>query len=311
MWADPDEWSPPYYELRVACYECSEPMGTHAPFEPAATFTCFTCGAAFSQEEGILRMLLRSVEDCEKRVESSDEPESELLKFVDNEVFWRGRFGHNVSLNYTGYLKNHRPHEVAFTISFRRPPKSFMTVHTGGTMEGEVLGFVVPSELDHVPIAAYGRTPSGGAVPFSLQVHGTAEEGAVTLPPHFVFLENALRAVANRDYALAVFLGATATEAFVDSLLTDLLSEGSDRDAVFELVSVAPAKRKATKILPKVLGTSFPKELSRPYESRVGGPRNDFAHGKLPNTTLREALEALNTCVSCITWALRKAAEIR
>ena len=55
------------------------------------------------------------------------------------------------------------------------------------------------------------------------------------------------------------------------------------------------------------LGERLPKSLSKRY-GKVVKTRNELAHGKRPGTTLVEALHALETCLSCMLWALRKSA---
>jgi hypothetical protein len=91
-------------------------------------------------------------------------------------------------------------------------------------------------------------------------------------------------------------------------LLTDQLSDASNEEAIYELVSRAGAEHKVRDVLPLALGEQLPTNLSRSYRERVGKIRNAFAHGKRPGTNLVEALRALEICLSCMAWALRRSA---
>ena len=141
-----------------------------------------------------------------------------------------------------------------------------------------------------------------------MQVHGNVEDLGEDFPPHFTFLDDAFRSIVRRDYDLAVFLGATAAEAFVSALLTDKLSDASNKEAIYRLVSHARAEHKVRGVLPLALGEPLSKSLSRSYMEKVGRVRNEFAHGKRPGTPVAEALRALKICLSCIAWALRRSA---
>lgn len=307
MWAEDvaDRWGEPYSQLRMVCYECSEWVVYNlALFNPLEEFTCLSCGNVFSQEEGILRHLLSSIERSLKEVEKKTETEANLLKFVDREVFDRSTFGSNIAVDYTGYLKEDRPLELEFPIAFGYSPRVFSAIYPQGLNETPFAN-VIPSDLDRVVIEAFGLTPSGCKVPMSLQVHGTTEQGVIALPPYFVFLKSALRSLVQREYALAVFLGASATEAFLDALLSDELGGTSNPDAVFESFSKAGLNHKVHQVPPEVLGRKIPEELSKRFSTEVRDVRNTYAHGRLPNVSIVQALVALKLCLEVILWALR------
>lgn len=84
-----------------------------------------------------------------------------------------------------------------------------------------------------------------------------------------------------------------AAEAFVSALLTDKLSDASNKEAIYRLVSHARAEHKVRGVLPLALGEPLSKSLSRSYVEKVGRVRNEFAHGKRPGTPVAEALRAL------------------
>lgn len=300
-----DGWDAPYSQLRMVCYECSEWVVYNlALFNLSEEFTCLSCGKAFSQEEGILRQLLSSIEDSLKEVEKKTETEANHLKFVDKEVFDGSRFGSNDAVDYTGYLKEDRPLELEFPIAFGYSPSVFSIIYPQGLNEIPFAN-VIPSDLDRVIIEAFGLTPSGCKAPLSLQVHGATEQGVVVLPPYFVFLKSALRSLVQREYALAVFLGAAATEAFLDALLSDEPIGTSNPDAVFELVSKTGLNHKVQQVSSEVLGRKIPEELSKRFSAEVRDVRNTYAHGRLPNVSLVQALVALKLCLEYILWALR------
>lgn len=313
VWAEPTGWTAPYFELRTVCHACGEAAGTMlAGFNPSSMHMCYNCRAGFTHEEGILRAAEKYARECVREARHGDKTEPELLRAVDKEIFGRAKFGSNATLQYTGYLEKDDFLIVPLPRSFRHPPRAFASVHGEGLDDTDgVFGVELPATLTEVQVPARGTTSSGDRIPIHLQVHGNIEDLGEDLPPHFTFLDDAFRAFVRRDYDLAVFLGATASEAFVSALLADRLSSGTaNKDAIYELVSRAGAEHKVREVLPSVLRERLPKGLSKSYRDKVGKVRNEFAHGKRPSTTLVDALHALETCLSCMTWALRRTAEM-
>ena len=118
-------------------------------------------------------------------------------------------------------------------------------------------GMNLTAMLTEVQVPAHGTTSSGDRVPIHLQGHGNIEDLGEDLPPHFTFLDDAFRSVVCRDYDLAVFLGATAAEAFVSALLTDRLSDASNKEAIYELVSRASAEQRSATCCPYPSANSY------------------------------------------------------
>lgn len=309
MWAEIG-WFGPYFELRTACYACGNTSKIQqGEFDPSSTRTCHGCNATFTYEEGILRMAGENTRECIQEAERGSKTESELLQLVDNEIFGHGEFGSNGVLAYTGYLEEDEFLTIAFPQPFRYPPRAFTSVHPEGLDDTSgTFGIKLPTTITEVQVPLSGTTSSGARVPIHLHVHGNIEDLGEELPPHFAFLNDAFRSVVRRDYDLAVFLGAAATEAFVSALLTDRLSDAANEQAIYELVSQAGAEYKVRKMLPLAIGSAPPGALLNNYKGRLGKVRNDFAHGKRPGSDLIEALRALETCLSCMVWALRPSA---
>lgn len=309
MWAEIG-WSGPHVELRTACYACEATSQIQrGGFNPSSTRTCHGCSATFTYEEGILRMAGKNTRECIQEAEHGNKTESELLQLVDNEIFGRAEFGSNGVLAYTGYLEEDEFLTIALPRPFRHPPRAFTSVHPEGLNDTSgTFGIELPTTLTEVQVPLRGTTSSGARVPIHLHVHGNIEDLGEDLPPHFTFLDDAFRSVVRRDYDLAVFLGATAAEAFVSALLTDRLSDASNEQAIYELVSRAGAEHKVRDVLPLALGDRLPTDLSKSYSEKVSKVRNEFAHGKRPGSTLIEALRALEICLSCMAWALRQLA---
>ena len=308
MWGEPTGWTGHYFELCTVCHSCGSAAVTYtAGFDSSSMHVCHNCSAEFTQEEGILRTAKKYVSDCLGEAKRGGKTESEMLQVFDKEIFGRAKFGSNATFQYTGYLDKYKFLTLSLPESFRHPPRASALVHpeglddTAGTFWIESLS----ATLTEVPVSVYGSTSKGSPVPFSLQVHGNIEKLSADMPPHFTFLDDAFRAVVRRDYDLAVFLGATAVEAFVGALLTNQLSSASNAKAIYKLVSNVGVKINVQDVLPLALGDKLPKDLSKSYQAQVGKVRNEFAHGKRPGTTLVDALHAIETCLSCMVWALR------
>ena len=311
MWGEPTGWTGHYFELCTVCYACdlAAVTGT-AGFNHSSMHVCHNCSAEFTQEEGILRTAEKYVGDCLGKVQRGGKSESEMLQDFDREIFGRAKFGSNATFQYTGYLAKDKFLTLSLPESFRHPPKVFAVFHPEGLDSTDMFPMdSVPATLTEVQVPASGSTSKGNQVPFSLQVHGNIEKLSGDLAPHFTFLDDAFRAVVRRDYDLAVFLGATAVEAFVSALLTSQLSSASNEKAIYKLVSNVGVKINVQDVLPLALGDKLPKDLSKSYQAQVGKVRNEFAHGKRPGTTLVDALEALQTCLSCMVWAIRRSAK--
>jgi hypothetical protein len=132
------------------------------------------------------------------------------------------------------------------------------TVHLEGLNDtAGTFGMNLTATLTEVQVPTHGTTSSGDRVPIHLQGHGNIEDLGEDLPPHFTFLDDAFRSVVRRDYDLAVFLGATAAEAFVSALLTDRLSDASNKEAIYELVSRASAEQRSAACCPYPLANSY------------------------------------------------------
>jgi len=154
-----------------------------AGFNPSSMHMCHKCSAAFTHEEGILRMTEKYTRECIQEVERGSKSESELLQVVDKEIFGRAQFGSNAALQYTGYLDKDKFLDVPLPRSFRHPPRAFALIHPEGLDDSAgTFGMDLPATLTEVQVPWAGTTSSGNRIPIHLQVHGNIEGLGEDLP---------------------------------------------------------------------------------------------------------------------------------
>jgi hypothetical protein len=147
-----------------------------AGFNPSSTHICHNCGAAFTHEEGILRMAEKYTRECIEEAERGVKTEPELLALVDREIFGRAKFGSNATLQYTGYLEEGEFLTIPLPRSFRHPPRAFASVHPEGLDDtgGGTFGMDLPATLTEVQVPAVGephRRASNGEALGHAQAH--------------------------------------------------------------------------------------------------------------------------------------------